>query len=164
MSQTYNQDLFPRFEGRALSEEASSNADDALKFSTAHACFEINRLLLQLKECASDKSREGEKAKLLNDLEKAQNRRDNLLDQLYDEGIEVEMEVEDLRVSNLVFKTVLRDENLLPTDDIGHSFDITIPVIQDEQAMNEHLRKKLAPLRAENRSISNTVKDAEFDS
>ncbi len=159
MPEASNQNLFPLCEGKVLPDEFSNNTDDALKYSMAHACFEINTLLLHLKKSTSIKSRESEKATLLDALEKARKRRDDLLDLLYEGGTEVEMEVEGLKVSNLVFNAVQRNEGLLAVDEIGHSFDITIPVIQDEQAMNEQLRKKLAPLRAENKSISNGDKD-----
>jgi hypothetical protein len=135
-----------------------------IKYSMAHACFEMNQLLLQLKECASNQSKESEKSTLLDDLEETRKRRDELFNQLCDEGIEVEMEIEGLRVTNLVFNTVLKDEILLPADEIGHSFDITIPIIENEQAMKEQLRKKLAPLRAESRSISDVDEAIDSDS
>jgi len=73
MPEASNQNLFPLCEGKVLPDEFSNNTDDALKYSMAHACFEINTLLLQLKKSASIKSRESEKATLLDALERQGN-------------------------------------------------------------------------------------------
>ncbi len=137
---------FPFIDGMPVPEKLGNHEGDAWKFELVQVCHKINQLLKDLGGENIMLSNASLRQTILKDLEKLNRERDLLLMDFHDKGLEVEFVIGGFFIKDIKFQPLQRDDRDLPVDELGHSFDITIPISDDEQEMKETLRSRLAPL------------------
>lgn len=163
LSHVLDTEWFPMCDGKPLSPEASDCNRDVLKNAFGNACSEINRCVFALQHSNAETDTNITKETLLDEFEVIRNRRNEILSQLEDASIEVELDISGWKIVNFIFKDIEKSDDALAPDSKGHSFDITIPIFQDEEKMEKHLRTQLAPLFGGNRSTSQEVDESNAD-
>lgn len=156
-------ELFPLCDGEPMTLAEPGQGELAIKNAVAHASFHINQLLMSLYHLRNRNDDRSERESVLIEFEKARNRRNDLLAQCEDRGIEMETEIMGLTITNLDFKTFDKKDCEIPPGASGHQFDITIPILSDDLEMEKNLRTQLAPLFAKGSKAVENIEGTNSD-